>query len=490
VIILKNRAITLVSIGAIVSMLSAMNAGCSPKDTSKDNSASAPTLEKASKPNEIKLFIDTLLSKENGQDLWAEEFQKKTGIKLNINQPVHNQYNEKLDLAFASGNIPDVVQTDSHQYIKYVKEDALLDISDFTDNSSVAKKMNPKSLAALKINDKLYAMPYENGSGPITYVRRDWLNKLNLNIPTNYGEFYSMLKSFKTLGDDVIPFTSPGLSNQSYLREFYQDAYPDFVKIGDTWVDGFNEPQIRYALERLRNAYVDGLIDSQVVTNKTSSVREKWFTGRVGTLNYWAGNWGSMMDDKLNAGPTGEATEAYPIPAIKETKYLIKTPDSLSITKKANNPAGIFKYLLEYMNDGGEGSILFAHGVEDVHWEHRDGKIVHRPNLSNNDNLFDTPLIIESLALNPISKSDFNYITDKRVTKSLEILDNSGIHEDLMPVSKTLNKINADLIALREQILAKVVLGSISIEEGLETYKKEAANLGVDQVVAELNAKN
>lgn len=55
-------------------------------------------------------------------------------------------------------------------------------------------------------------------------------------------------------------------------------------------------------------------------------------------------------------------------------------------------------------------------------------------------------------------------------------------------VSKTLQKINSDLTSLKKEIVAKVIMGDMSVEDGMKKYKEEADMLGVDKVLEELNA--
>ena len=42
---------------------------------------------------------------------------------------------------------------------------------------------------------------------------------------------------------------------------------------------------MKAALQRMQDAYKEGLIDKEVVTNKTSTCRDK-FAGNVGVFNY------------------------------------------------------------------------------------------------------------------------------------------------------------------------------------------------------------
>ena len=54
-------------------------------------------------------------------------------------------------------------------------------------------------------------------------------------------------------------------------------------------------------------------------------------------------------------------------------------------------------------------------------------------------------------------------------------------------MSETLNKITSDLELEKADILAKVVMGEMTVEQGVAAYKEVAEELNVEQVLKELN---
>lgn len=72
---------------------------------------------------------------------------------------------------------------------------------------------------------------------------------------------------------------------------------------------------------------------------------------------------------------------------------------------------------------------------------------------------------------------------------SLAVINEYGVQKSVFPVSETLGRISADLKADREEILAKVVVGDMTVEEGMAKYKENAEMLNVQKVVDELNGK-
>lgn len=496
---MRKIAVTMMALTTLMASLG----GCTTKpetpskdqtDTSTEKKAETPKAEEkveekvevtVEKPQKIKFMTNIGMKEEDKSDEWVKEFAKLTDIELDLQNVAGKEYYQKLELSFASGDTPDVFLIGDGKLPIYAGQGALVDLTEWVENSELLKEIDPTVLDSIKIDGKIYGIPFENGGGPITYMRQDWLDQLGLKVPTNYNEFIEALRGFKTIQPDAIPFTSPGLAGESelYLREFYQDASPSFVQKDGKWVDGMTEANMVDALTRMRDAYAEGLIDMEVVTNTTSTCRDKWYAGKVGTFTYWAGNWNVSLEKRVqDTIPTAKVTA---LPAIEEADYVKRVPAVVSISKLSKNPEAVFKYFVEYMQDGAEGSILFQHGVEGTHYTKAGDVITSLPKPSKPEEVMEKAYVSPVLTVVPV-KGRVHEV-DPRINASLEILDKDGVQAQIVPVSKTLTRINSDLVALREKTLANIVMGQTTVEEGIANYTKEASNLGIDQVVAELN---
>lgn len=463
-------------------------------NTGSNNEQTSESEKEVEKPSEIRFMIDgTFLLPDNGQEYLVKAFEEKTGIKLIVNQPAHNEYYEKVNLAFATEEIPDVVLLSGSHYLNYAMQGALYDITELYENSEVKNRIVDQAIVdAVRVNGRLYGLPKERGNGTVTYVRGDWLKKLGIDIPKNYNEFIDMLRKFANEDPDgngkkdTIPLTAAGLINSEfpmdiYLREFYQTATPDFVQKDGKWVDGMTEPEMKEALKRLQDAYQEGLIDKEIVTNKTSTCRDKFYSGKVGVFNYWAGQWNENLILNLTANvPEAEVT---PIPAIEETYYIERAPVPLCITTAAKNPEGIFKYFFEYMLDSGEGQTLFTHGIEGITYEMKDGKMVKLPSIQNPDVPFNKMFIAGELSITDYQDP---YEYSEPIVNSLKIFREKAVQYSLFPTSETLTQLLPELNSIKSQIVAKIVVDNYDIDQGLEEYKKLAKDY-VDAILADLN---
>jgi putative aldouronate transport system substrate-binding protein len=471
-------------------VLSSNLVACSTKNAEVKNTAST---KEVVKPQVITGMFDTILKPEDGQDKVFEEYKKQTGIELKVTNPVHNQYYEKLGLTFASGDIPDVIEIGSSTYVSYATNGALYDMTSLVDKSSIMKKIPSIYKDAEKVDGKMYGFPKASGNGTVTYMRKDWLDANNLQIPKNYDEYINVLKVFSDDPDkngkkDTFGTSAAGLFSDDptttvdiYLREFYQDAYPDFKLVNNKWVDGMLQPEMKPALERLKKAYDMGLFDKEIISNKTTSVRDKWYAGKVGAISYWAGTWNTNLENDLKkAFPTASVVA---IPAIKEIQYTQRVPSVYAITSSCKNPEGVFKYLIEYMHDGDKGEMLFSRGVENVHYKVSDGKTTMLPLLSNPAALFNSSFFDPALT---ISEFKDPVALDPRVISSTKILNENPRMAMLVPPSDSYSKNGTDLTLSRKEIISKIVIGQMTVDEGLDKYKKTNQSM-IDEILKEFN---
>ncbi len=446
----------------------------------------------AAAPKKIVAFLDTtFLVPEWGQKEVRDKYQELTRIELEVIQPPHNQYYEKVQLAFASGDFPDVIELNSDKLIEYVQEGAIVDITSQIENSAIIQKIPRQYIESVRFADgKLYSVGFNTGGGCLTYVRKDWLDKLGLGIPKTWNGYYKMLVAFANNDPDgngkkdTIAYVAPGVTDDMYLRDIMQGAYLDFHFRKGKWVDGYAQPEFAAAMERLQKCYAQGLIDPEVFTNKTSTCREKVYSGRVGVFTYWSGTWNERLEDGIRNGPVGKSAEFVPIPAIEGSHYRNRIAVQNAITIGAKDPDFVFKNFIEFIHDGKEGQLLFTHGVEGVHWAVKDGKRQKLPRLDDPKLMFQKSYIHPELQPAPW---DDPFELSFRVKNSVAIHTAGAEQEKLKPVSPTLIKVSGDLKALREEIVSKITIGELGVAEGLARYKTESEALGMSQILAELN---
>jgi putative aldouronate transport system substrate-binding protein len=474
----------------LFSITSCGNSSEGDKDTEKSSSGDSE------KPEKITLFADTILKAEEGQDELAAKYQELTGIELEIIQPEHNTYYEKMSVTFASGDVPDVVEISEQNYVKYASQGALADITELVENSEVFASVEESYLDAIKVNGKLHGTPLQNGGGVITMLRKDWLDKLGLEVPTTYDEYIDVLKAFKTEDpdengkDDTIPLTAVLTAEDKlqtmYLTDFLWGSNPDFTLVDGEWIDGFAQDNYKEALERMAAAYEEGLIDGEIFTNETSSCRDKFTASQVGAFSYWNNYWISRLED-LTKQQSDENAELVSIPSIEESNYLNRAPLVTAITTKCENIEGVFTNLLEYMHNGEDGQVLFSYGVEDTHWQKTDDGAEMLPQLNNPEQLVDKVWFSSDNTITEYSDGPIVEI-DSRIQSGIDAFKESYEQLYIFPASDTYTQNYGSLDKKRAELAAKVIKGDMSSDEAMAEYAKQAESLKVDKILEEFNA--
>lgn len=500
------------------------NTAAADNNTTAD--APADTASDIEKPEEITVMVDgTVFTKPNGQEQFWAKFTELTGIKINVIQPDHDAYFDVVGQTIASGDWPDVIILSSTYYSAYANEGVLWDMTDAWENSELKKRQEANNSASIvegvKINGQLYGMPSGRGNGCVTYVKKAWMDNCGItSVPTNYDEYLAMLEAFtngdpdgdgvdgNTFGVTAAGFIGPEAPYVNYLPEFYQDAHPSFyIKDDGTYADGFTEDSMKAALERLADAYAKGVIDPTTLTNGTKDCREKFYSDDFGVFTYWAGTWASNLKNNLeNNGLDGELVA---LPPIKEVgAYLDRIPPVWCITSTCENPEGVFKYFMEAMQDGGDVQFLFTYGVEGVHWStaaetlyagetndngeskekvYAEGEFHMLDNLETPGTQYTKGHIDPNLAPVVLANDPKDQTVAPEAKASSELFAKSCVTADLIPSTDAMTEYNGDLTTLKNEIVAKVAMGEMTIEEGYAKYEADGGAGWSQQIVDSLN---
>lgn len=227
-----------------------------------------------------------------------------------------SDYNEKLNLAIAANDIPDILVVNEQQFRKLAQSDMLEDLTDYYDTYAcdIIKQnidsTDGKALENATYDGKLLALPsvqVEADGYVLMWIRQDWLDDLGLEAPTTIEELETVAKAFvdnKMGGENTIGIVGPtingavyntflstnNLNNLDGIFQAYQ-AYPGY------WVQdeegkavyGSTTEQTKEALAELNKMYEDGILDQELGVRKDAD--EAWKSGKVGILfsPWWHG---------------------------------------------------------------------------------------------------------------------------------------------------------------------------------------------------------
>ena len=474
------------------------------------------------KPKKISvMFNGNVFTTANGQAELKAELEKELGVELEFIQPDHSSYNDNVAMTFAGGDIPDVVLLNSSYYVSYAAAGALWDCTDAWENSELkasGRVVREQPIENLRVNGRIYGFGPMSGNGCMTYIKKSWLDNVGLEAPTTYDEYLEMLKRFTemdpdgngvngdTYGVSAAGIISPEYPWVQYLPEFYQDAYPEFYQKDDgTWADGFAEDAMIAAMTRMKDAYSKGYIDKEIITNKTSDVRNKFWDNKFGVMTYWAGTWAENLRSNLEG--KGLDDELVLLPPIEELDgYQERRATNVwCITKDCENPEGVFKYFIEPMLDGGKVQTLWTWGVEGVHYStkaetvtwgtnsatYQEGQFHTLPNLENPTVLYTRGFIDPMLCIGEFDGGDPGAVTiAEYASRAQKIFNENAVPAAAIPAFSEVYSDNiADINDIRKTIMTSVVTGDMTPEDGIAQYKEQTSDTAA-KIIEDLNSYN
>ncbi|MFD0674889.1 hypothetical protein [Cohnella sp. GCM10027633] len=273
--------------------------------------------------------VNTAAELPPGQDLdnnsWTKAFQEELGINLKNNWKVNaTQYQNKVAVTMASGDMPDFMEVDAQQFQILVEAGTIADLTETYDKfaSDLTKASmdanNGIRLQAATMNGKLMGIPVDGGEAADTqfiFIRKDWLANVGLEAPKSMDDVINIAKAFtKNDPDKNGKNDTYGLSldlnlfnGWSGLDGFFNGyhAYPfnptkgsatalNFIKGADgkaQWAD--TQPEVKTALGKLAELFQEGAIYPEFSVIDGMKSAELVTSGKIGLAfgAFWVPTW-------------------------------------------------------------------------------------------------------------------------------------------------------------------------------------------------------
>lgn len=445
-----------------------------------------------------------------------QEMEKRTGIKIDFQHPPVGQTKEQFNLLLASGELPDLIYyTWAVDYVggpeRALQDSVIINLNEVVqqympnfkqilDENEVVRKDSVTDSGNMYMCPLLRLNPADRMSGGFQ-IRKDWLDKLGLQIPTNREEWYTVLKAFKEKDPngngkaDEIPFISSkiveitGVQRFSCMWGFPTEYYNDngTVKYGPM------QPEYRDFLETMRQWYSEGLIDPDFLTTDRKShdakVTSEAAGAYYGLLNSYMGTYTKVMKEK---NPEFEICQA-PIPTAPDGKmYNFHTDaaravatEGFAITSANKHVKETAKWLDYYYSE--DGRVLMNLGVEGKTFQMVSGEAKYTDLITNNpDGL---PLDQAICHYTPAGASarlfqDSRYwdqmMTFDNQKEAMKILSESTLERVMPPITPTPDEstrfaaIQNEANTYVSEMFAKFVMGQENIanfDQYIETLK-------------------
>ncbi|WP_100406455.1 extracellular solute-binding protein [Bacillus solitudinis] len=184
-----KKFLNITSLLTMVWMLSA----CNPKE------ATIPEQQHIKNLPEISMMLN-LHTPEVPNERIRLLLEEKTGTKLDIQWVPDNNYNDRLNTAFATGTLPDVVLMGFPTFLQYkdmIRDEQFWEIGPYLNEYENLRKLDSKTLTTTLVDEKLYTL-YQGR--PVSrqgiIYRKDWADNLKLTAPRSTEEFLEMARAF------------------------------------------------------------------------------------------------------------------------------------------------------------------------------------------------------------------------------------------------------------------------------------------------------
>lgn len=332
-------------------------------------------------PNEEVAYSEGF-SKED--TMWSRLIEEELGIQQeSLWETDGSQYLNRVNIAIATGEIPDIMRVAFGQVAQLVKADMIEDLTDEYEQyaSPLLKEImaldDGLTLDGARVNGKIMGVPYNNDfteSASLLWIRKDWLDKLGLEAPTTVDELYTVAKAFvegdpngNGQADEYgIAFNGEkGILRTNYGLASFFSAYgvhmlnaptgaPFYVVNSEGKLEwaGLN-PQMKDALTMANQMFKDGIFREDFGTSGGSAVDGDITANLVGMVygEHWRpfAPFVNNVQESINNGvPAGEMADWIPVapPGLDgPSDQAYNSPvHSLVVVKKGyENPEAVIK---------------------------------------------------------------------------------------------------------------------------------------------------
>lgn len=462
-----------------------------------------------------------------------QELEGQTNVKVKWLDWPQSQQKEKRNLAFASGDLPDAFygswSLDKPDVVKYGGEGMLLRLNDYLNETYMPNFTRilencPELLKALSTPDgDVYALPTLNQNGlPKTndtmLINKEWLEKVNMEMPSTTEELFQVLMAFKEAGDlngngkdDEVPMTfkygenNTGMmsllgftgivSNSKQSRMAIKDGVPVFAPATDEY---------REYLLFLNRLFENGLLDREAFTmdNPAYNAKTQTSTPVAGVLSGWSAE---LVNRPIEGNvPEEEGTYVYLAPVKGENGKepvwgmrvnALNANLSFAINAKTKYAEELVRWIdLAYAKDTSVENYLGKIGVhikkEDGEGNYSKIKNAEGKEFSNDEKSVEVP---NKFAVAWILDGDANFIDTIETPQNKDAadafyapyLEENYVNDYIMMTPQENERIAflvTDLISYVDQSSAKFITEG-GIEEGWDEYIAQLKNLGLDEYV-------
>ncbi|QUH29905.1 extracellular solute-binding protein [Vallitalea guaymasensis] len=511
--------------------------GCGKKDDSeKDNNTDTQTNSTTDKPEEKELEGSLISEKPQTFSIFLnfnnmpfnpewrvwQEIAERTNISLEgvISQSNSNE-EEAFNLMLSSGKLADIIGFKNPAELEKLGRDGgLIPLNDLIKEHApnIQKVLDNDAKfrqGATALDGNIYYIPKNQTlvSAEFWWIRQDWLDKLDLKVPTTVDELYTVLTAFRNDDpngngekDEIPLFDRAGWKMPDeylYLWDTSTEFYP---RDGKMTFEPMEE-NFKTGVTNLVKWYKEGLIDPEIFTRGAKS-RDILYSANIGGMTHdWpsTGNYNRSLAEDI----PGFNNVSIAPPANQNGEVIERTTRypgvGWGISSQCKDPVTLIKFFDFMFTE--EGSTLMNWGIEgETYTVNADGTKSYTDTVLNNEQ---TPLgYLRSLGIQyrigMLQDAEYEYAFMTPEASAAAKLYNSNPQwflEDMPPYldgelglkysaedEAEYKKIMSEVRPYVDEMFQKWLLGASDFEKDYDGFIKELNNRGIERAI-EINQK-
>ncbi|SEN53407.1 carbohydrate ABC transporter substrate-binding protein, CUT1 family [Amphibacillus marinus] len=510
---LKSRKML---IGLMLLLLSLLLIACNNESASSDadkkdaeGSEQAGASEGDEEPFEFTIMAN-LHTPEVPATTTLEEIEKITNTKIEIQWVPDNNYEDRLNTAFATNTLPEAVflknQATFIQFRDAIQDGQFWELDSYLDQFENLQKLKENVQDNTRVDGKLYSL-YQGRplSRQGIIYRKDWADNLGLEAPTTTDDFFEMARAFTEDDPDQNGQNDTfGVTDRDDLIYGAFKAAASWFNTPNNWgeADGELLPEFMFdeylqTMDYFKELHSNGYINQDFPVTSKVDQQELFKNGSAGIYVGSMGDVNSLYTDAVAInpdieldvhnyveGPTGE----YGIWAIPGYGNMVMFPKSSVETEE-----DLLKILTFFDQMMTPEVMNYAYwGIEGVHYEVVEGRALPTEDSALMDREVRPYQGIEigEPETNGRFEGYFEY-EPKAKSEDLFIDNESYLIEDpTIPLySETFTRDGARLQQIITDATYQYILGQID-EDGFQAAIDNWKSQGGQNIIDEFNASN
>jgi putative aldouronate transport system substrate-binding protein len=439
--------------------------------------------------------------------------EEKFNVNLKITVADWQPNIDNLTMRIASGDYPTYllmpwywVNNLGPQYQSLIEDKLAMNISEYVEKygfDNIKEQLNQATDAGVKAiyaDDKgdYYSIPRNDGyPNQALYIRKDWLEQLNLPMPKTWDDVENVLQAFVEKdpdGQKNVGFTSDGIGSLEHIIASFTGIHSSgWTKQNGQWTNKVMLPEFKDAIAFLHGMYSKGLIDKEFLYLKTTNAREKLTTGRAGMMIYNANavDYTDFTEVPLKKYKA-DAEITIPVPFPSGPKGEIRVsgdPYGSTGILFANKDDEINVRMLAILNWllSEEGTDLSLNGIKGIHYDLVDGKIQYNEDKWQKDFKGIEHHFIRHLVFPGVAKEQSARVLPILKENYEDIIEHGVLPEIVGVSTENTAAIQPKLNEIYSKWVFNFIIGDAELEKDWSRFMDEYKKAGYETVLKDVS---